>query len=89
MASTIQTVQVLVQVGEVALPLVEAAITDVVAFAQAHGGNAAVIAQLTADATTIAADKQELQQEAADADMAAKIASSPIPVVPETGTMLP
>ena len=57
------SILVLVQVGEVAVPLVTAAIKDVVAFAQANGGNAAVIAQLTADAATIAADKQQLEDE--------------------------
>jgi len=67
MASTIATIQVLVQVGEIAVPLVEAAITDVIAFAQAHGGNDAVIAQLTTDQATIAADQQQLEKEQGDA----------------------
>lgn len=65
---TSANVQVLVQIGEVAIPLVTAAVKDVVAFAQAHGGNAAVEAQLTADAQTIAGDKAQLDgEQAADA----------------------
>lgn len=58
-----QTLQTYVQIGETVVPLVIAAVEDVIAFAQAHGGNAAVIAQLTTDAATIAADRQQLEGE--------------------------
>jgi hypothetical protein len=68
----IQMIPVFVQIGDEVIPLVEAAITDVVAFAQAHGGNDAVIAQLTADKATIAADQQQLADEQTAIDDAAK-----------------
>ena len=63
MTITPQEVTVLVQIGETAVPLVEAAVSDVIAFAKAHGGNAAVITQLEADQATIAADKAQLEGE--------------------------
>lgn len=60
-----QTLTLLVQVGEATLPLVEAGVNDVLAFAKANGGNAETIAQLEQNATTIAQDAETIDQELA------------------------
>jgi hypothetical protein len=77
-----QTVQLLVQIGEVAAPLVEVGVSKVLAFAKENGGNADTIAQLEANRQTIDGDAAQLEQEEKEAEAADAAAGSAGPDQP-------